>query len=303
MENDLVVVSKKALKEKLCSLYLANQVSGHGSNVLTEELDKATPVSGQAVAYMMIGLNDNAGKSYVIKNKPEEVEPTWWKVRPLIYGDTSPQSAIPEGYAITTSDIEALRVGLTESYRPQAMDTQNEVWGFNQGLDTFADALKRKLFMASSSAVGEMMSTPQTEVPDGGDTKLLQYINDAYSDCIAISEMQANRYNEDDYFDHQFACQYVAKKMKEAKQVAITKVMERGVAFLEPINPTNLLIEHWSSTPSTWDPRTPNGIKITYTPLNLVVTEESSRSQHANKQMALEKLKAMLVEMVKQQKE
>ena len=61
------------------------------------------------------------------------------------------------------------------------------------------------------------------------------------------------------------------------------------------IKPEEITIEHWQSKPlSPWLHQIPRGVKITHLPTGVVVTEESDRSQHRNKEIALDAIRNKL---------
>lgn len=67
-------------------------------------------------------------------------------------------------------------------------------------------------------------------------------------------------------------------------------------------NPQQMTIEMWSSKPrSDWVYKPPQGIRATYAPLGITVCEEGQRSQHANRAVAIARLKTMVEEAEVQQ--
>lgn len=63
-----------------------------------------------------------------------------------------------------------------------------------------------------------------------------------------------------------------------------------------PLNPSDLTIEVFPPAPKTGMlvGRTPQGIKITHNPTGIAVVHTHHRSQHKNKQAALERLEGMV---------
>jgi len=65
------------------------------------------------------------------------------------------------------------------------------------------------------------------------------------------------------------------------------------------IKPSDLLIEFWDSktnATSNFGYHLPRGIKITHIPTGIVVTEDSERSPHKNKDLALMKIAILIKE-------
>lgn len=63
------------------------------------------------------------------------------------------------------------------------------------------------------------------------------------------------------------------------------------------IKPSDLSIEFWDSktnTTSNFGHHLPSGIKITHIPTEIVVTEDSAKSQYENKDLALMKIAILI---------
>lgn len=64
-------------------------------------------------------------------------------------------------------------------------------------------------------------------------------------------------------------------------------------AFNGDVLPDDLVVDGWPRQ-TGWELRTPRGIKLTHKPTGTVVTCDTERSQHANRDRALEMLRAKL---------
>jgi protein subunit release factor A len=61
------------------------------------------------------------------------------------------------------------------------------------------------------------------------------------------------------------------------------------------IKPDEIVINAWSSKrQGAWNPSVPNGVQIVHLPSGTVVEEDSARSQHKNKAIALDRLRDIL---------
>ena len=64
---------------------------------------------------------------------------------------------------------------------------------------------------------------------------------------------------------------------------------------MKDLNPDDLVIQTYSSKPKGgWSLRPDDGIKITHVPSGLVAFSDSERSQHRNKNIAMQELREKL---------
>jgi hypothetical protein len=92
---------------------------------------------------------------------------------------------------------------------------------------------------------------------------------------------------------------YSRQIYNEQAIIACKEALARPAQEPVIIEPEDIRIEYWNSNILYWD-RSLTGIKITHLKTGIVVTEESDRSQHKNKALAMERLTEMLSDYVAQ---
>lgn len=93
------------------------------------------------------------------------------------------------------------------------------------------------------------------------------------------------------------AIEHLQALHKDRSPTHYSQAMEKPETSIFELNPADLRIDSWSSKPrSVFAVNPPNGVKIEHLPSGTIIYEDSERSQHQNRALALTRLREALNE-------